>query len=672
MAKERKAENRKNDEGGFRAWIKRNEKMCVVALLVVLAPLFAFTGPISSFMDSNDGEFARVYGSSVSRTEAKLTLSLLNAASVLAPGVFSKANGFMNGPSAASRLAPRDFSVRDFLAYREKARRQGIHVSDVELTERIRDSWRRISAGEYVRAETQGLPQQVAFQQSWTLFQQRQEELAAANTFDAADWSERVRDRRVRLGEFEEALRDLCAIGKLGDYVLGDVQVSADEVLETFRSEHEERKLSWMQVDPPEALVSKFAAGLTDQDISGHYDANPQEFRRPFALRAHYVKVPIDSFKADVESEVTDADLESEYKNNRNAYRRPAIVSEEATFALRTASEQEALAAKLFFPLDEVKDKARDAAVLKRAKRELDKVVGTVQGRLFDKDAPAAPEVLVRDHPYLDTGWTDFTTQAEAEAVFGDVYVDFLVSDWFRQASQARGARARRVKIDPPQYARALSEDRGKVFFTEIDTRTASVPRLRDIREQVKQALALDLAKAALFKELDRIAQEINETAGKELVTLAGTEVEVAGPAGEKVPVAVGELEAGLEFSKKSVYRGVVKTASTSEDEAASTGGDAPHADSAELLAAAFAIDAPFQAAAARGKDACYLVRLDERKPPDPSDFEKNESAMERKLKEDRALEIFQAWRSGFYQEAFPGAGLEVAEPAAGEEVAQN
>jgi len=669
MAKERKAENRKKDEGGFRAWIKRNEKMCVVALLVVIAPLFAFTGPISTYFDSADGEFARVYGSSVSRTEAKHARDLLNAASALAPGVFGKANGFMNGPSAASRFGPRDFSVRDFLAYREKARRQGIHVSDIELTERIRDSWRRISAGEYVRAETQGLPQQVAFQQSWTLFQQRQEELIAANTFDGADWSERVRDRRVRVGDFEETLRDLCAIGKLGDYVLGDVQVSADEVLETFRSEHEERKLSWMQVDPPEALVSKFADALTDKAISDHYDNNPQEFRRPFALRAHYVKVPIDSFKADVEADVSDADLESEYKTHRNAYRRPAIVSEEATFALRTASEQEALDAKLFFPLDEVKDKARDAAVLKRAQRELDKVVGTVQGRLFDKDAPAAPKALVQDYPFLDTGWTEFTTQEEAEETFGDVYVDFLVSDWFRQAAQAR---ARRVKIDPPQYARKLSEERGKVFFTGIETRTASVPRLRDIREQVKQALALDLAKAALFKELDRIAQEVNDTAGKELATLAGTEVEVAGPAGAKVPVAVGELETELEFSKKPVYRGVIKTASTPEDGTPSTGGDAPHTDSAELLAAAFAIDGPSQAAAARGKDACYLVRLDDRKPPAPSDFEKNASAMERKLKEDKALETFQAWRSGFYQEAFPGAGLEVAESAAGEDVAQN
>ncbi len=660
----------------FSRWLSRNQKVVMVVLLVLIAPLFAFTGPVFDYFSPGAGKqiLAEVYGSPVSHAEVERSARMLRAAQVLdRPGYFQMTR-LMQGSSG------RDVGGLDLLAFfalKAKAERLGIGVSDAELSGRIRDAWRGIVAAEFA-AEAVPVPtgagsQQQAFQvyfQRQQRADERADELKKSGTFDSTDWLARIKDVGVRTRDVEETLRDVYTVSKLQTFVLNDVQVSDEDVYEEFLSKHEKRKLSWVSVAPNEALVDKFAQKGTEEELQRYYDENPEKFRQEEALRADYVVVPLAHFKTAVEATVTETDFEESYKKNRSDYRRTGIRSDEAAFLLLSAEAKAARDAEIYQPLSEVRDQVREKVIQNKAKAEMNKVVGTLRQRLTG-DSLATAEALAEEFPFVKSGRTEFATQSDAEEVFGEAYVDRAVSGWFTQMSGNR-----RARIEPGVFGQPLPDDQGRVFYTKVETRRASTPRFRGIIDEVRNALGAERALRAVGQALEELAESQNAAGKFDLATLATSEIKVKAPGGEMVAVTPGEVQVSSRHVKQTNDRLQVWQKPDADADADADAGDAvAEGDEEEetnvenskvILTAAFSIEAVGKAAAATtieatptrysggtGEETAFLVVLDATRPADPGEFDKLKSGVRQQLQREKEDEHLSAWRAELYREAF-------------------
>ena len=679
MAQQRTKPNKKQKQQAedlgawdrFSRWLGRNQKVVMVVLLVLIAPLFAFTGPVMDYFSPGAGKqvVSELFGSAVTQAQVERSGRMLRAARVLDQSGYFEMSRIGGG---------NDGNPLDFLALKAKAEQLGIGVSDAELGGRIQDAWRRLVAAEYAQ-KTVAVPpgpgnQQQAFQvyfQRQQKMQERAEELKASGTFDVKDWLARIQKVRAQPRDVEETLRDVYTIGKLQSHVLNDVQVSAKDVYDEFLVENEKRTLSWIEVTSSEALIEKFGQKATEEEVQRYYDENAEKFRREEALRANYVIVPLDYFKTSVEDSVTDADSEEAYTKNRDDFRRPTIRTDEAQFLLLTAEEQAARDAEVYLPLAEVKDQVREKVIEDKAAKELQTLVSGLQRRLADKTVPVTPDALAKEYPFLQVGQTGFATRDDAEEVFGDAYVELAVSGWFGRLSGDR-----RAKIEPPPFAQRLPDDKGRVFYTGVETRRASTPRFRAITGEVRTALGAERALRAVGEALKKLAETQNAAGSVDLAALANTEISVEVAPGEAVPVPAGNVEVASGPFKQTETLKVGQAAEEGSD--AEEDAETSVENSRVILAAGFTIADVGKAAAtttieatsprfgaSQDEAAAYLVVLDAKSEADPAEFDDNmKQRVERQLLREKQDEHLSKWRAELYREAYGQ------EPAAAEEVA--
>ncbi len=127
----------------WKLWLSRNEKILWVGLLILIAPLFAFTGAVSSFLrPAQDTRVHTVYyGQEVTTADLKRVSRFVEALRQIAPGALAGARDLiLDGPPDFN------FDAYKYLLYAKKAARLGIRVSDDELILRIQELWREAEA----------------------------------------------------------------------------------------------------------------------------------------------------------------------------------------------------------------------------------------------------------------------------------------------------------------------------------------------------------------------------------------------------------------------------------------------------------------------------------------------------------------------------------------------
>ena len=363
----------------WKLWLTRNEKVLWVGLLLLIAPLFAFTGPVESFFrPTPDNMVHTVYfGKEVSLADLQRASRFVEALRRIAPSAL--------GGAAELLLSGQDFGFDPYkyYLYREKAARLGIRVSDTELGQRIHELWRESEASrlasEEILSSADGTNQQQLRFQFMQLRIQKQKELTDRGAFDSASWKTTVESAgQLKLKAFEEMLRELFTIVKLQEYVASSVKVGPEEVYDEFVKDRQKRRLSWVTWTPPEELSRKVSAAATEQDLEAYFEENKASFYRPLAVRASYVIVPESHFAADAEKNITDEDLEKHYDSNKNEYRTAAILADEALFTLRTAQEQKEYEEALFKPLEEVKEDVREKVLESKTSSEMNAFTNNV------------------------------------------------------------------------------------------------------------------------------------------------------------------------------------------------------------------------------------------------------------------------------------------------------
>ncbi|MCH2375864.1 MAG: hypothetical protein MK538_16890 [Planctomycetes bacterium] len=503
---------RREDEGlwaVWKRWLRRNEKVLWVILLILIAPLMAFTFPVTQFMASGPSDYAaaRFYDEDVTVADVKKVQRLFAAVQQVAPMTLYETGRLF--------AREREFDAVDFYLYKRTAERLGIRVSDPELGDRIRSNWRMLQARRLVLEEMSSDPSGNPAQQG-QLFQAKLDELEKNNAFDQAEWVESIRQSGVTLVAFESILRDLYTIGKLQSYVENSVKVSPQEVFERFNEEEQKRKLSWISWKTNEELDGKIRDTISDDTLESYYEDNRFRFAKPLAIRADYVLIPENHFESSAGASIADEDLQKYYDEHRNDYRTASLNSDESLFTLRSKEEQSSLEGEVYRSLEEVKDDVREKLLVEKSDLALREFGDELRGKLFPESGDAmSAEALTAQYPFLKIGKTDYATRADAKDVFGEVYDEFEVRGWFPRAG------APDAVIEPSKVARTV--DAGRIFYTKIDIRPRREPELDEVRDEVLDAVVKREAVTAIGNTLRDAVGAVEDSAdGADSDELAG------------------------------------------------------------------------------------------------------------------------------------------------------
>ena len=704
MAKQRAGSGK--GKGSFRLWVDENQKVIWVVLLIIVAPLFAFTGPVTSFLGRGmqDQVLEEFYGQPIRQSEYQTTAGLLGTALNICQGANFQA--MMSDPSSSppapvfqgdSLLSGGDEEGMDllrFFLYREKAHRMGLRVTDRELSDHIRELWQWTEAsrraGEEVAAKQtpekkdtkkKDMLERMQEREIHELARRKKKEFEDMNAFDPVTWANYVNlygrmgrsGSQPRLREFEETLRDLFLIAKLENLVRQGVQVTPEEVYEKYRSENKSRLFSWTEFRADKSLEEKIAAGLKPEDVKTHYDSRKNEFLKPVSIRTAWLLIPKEHFRQEAEKVLTEADLRRHYDDNRSQYRKPTISSEEAVFGVRTAEESKKLAATLFKPYEEVKDEVRKEAVDGRADSDMRSFSQQLRARLFPPNAttPAAPpppptasllEGTAKEFPFLVHGASGWATPEDAEEVFGKGF-SRQVTNWLSQAAAARGQ-----KPDLNAPSMGVESEAGLLYYSKPEVRNQMVPPLEDIREEVRKSVIaaravelMDKAAAAAAADVDAGKKTLDQVAeaGLELEIAAGGSPEkvlVKGTPVRQTPRHLGRYDNIMIPKKKdAAAKDAEKKDKADKPEGDS---DAPeeeiHPSSRPIIEAVARISEKGKTAVTPDAEemACYIVRLDDSIYPDASKFEERRSYLESQLRREREGQRLAAWRAEVQAEA--------------------
>ena len=700
----------KRKRPGFIDWVKANQKVLIVVMLCLLAFTFAMS---PAMFDVVGGQRAQSvgYGESMTATELNRAGAAISQSMLLATGAEVLPSDGVSRPITAL-FTGGQFNVREFFLFRNKARQEGLTVSDAELVAARHKIWRTLEAttkaAEALAASGKTMTGDPNLDREFNqlLTKRRDERLAKLEehkVFDPKGWAREIQGRmdsrniKMRPMEFEKSLRDVLLVAKLEQVVKSEVQVSQEEIFEEFRKKEHRRRPSWVELEAPEGLAAKIEAGLTDEDIQAHYDAQVNDpvrgsnaYNRDARVRFRYLEVPLEHFITEAEAEVTEADIQAEYDRDIGSYIRPDIRADATAFVLETPEEAEKRKQATYKSLEEVSDEVRQAAIERKARTKLRTFGSTLTGRLFKKGAPkpddlvlggnqASFDEIAKEYDWIESGQTEFVTQAEAEEKLGKFYdaLRFTMRSWFTGIGedpnyvldQKELAKLERVfSLYEKDENGRRGEQNGALFVHDVELLPSGVQDLSEAREEVVEDLVHQKKTEILSKALEADLEQI-QAGSLDFDSLAGRKVEVEA-GGEKFEASYGSVESTPLYLRKFDRVLVAKVdeeetaegeekedeakADEDEDDAAELPEEVPHESSRALVEGLFRIGEKGEVGTAldEAEGRAYLVRYEGRQNPDAGSFDDRVTFLRRELERDKLTVHLDQWRLKVREEA--------------------
>lgn len=219
-------------------------------------------------------------------------------------------------------------SAWDKLMLLEEARRERLHVSDLDLIEFIKQ-----------------IP---AFQENGQFARARYELI--------------LRGTGTSPRRFEELVRNDLLVQRLVDRVKAAASVPDDELEAAYREAREALSASLVVFDPAE-FAGQAAAAVTDEAVRVRYEAKPEEMRHPEQVRIDYAGVSFEELRS--KTQPTEEQLQAYYADHQDALDRQADSSPK--------------------PFEEVRDVVRERAVSELARTQLQTLALDLQDDLDEK-----------------------------------------------------------------------------------------------------------------------------------------------------------------------------------------------------------------------------------------------------------------------------------------------
>jgi hypothetical protein len=671
----------KNAWDRFWLYVKENEKIIWVLLLLFLAPTFAFTGAFSQLMDpgGRNTPYASYFGKTIkSRDFRKVQIGI---------GIVEEVRGSALRYDMRDRHMPigaDSRSVLDFLVRKVEAEKLGLRVSDAELGAEIRKIYRNIEAQEAAQKAALAVKadgkKDVSSQQSMAAQRAYYETLEALEKQDSFGekeqraWFARLqnwsspgwRGGAIPRKEFESFLRDVLLVEKLEDYVKDSVAVAPEEAFERYKKDNQTRKLTFFTV---EAGVDKaeIEKSVTDADVQARFEKRKEDFNQPIKIRTSYLSIPIASFEAGVT--LADDDLRKEYDRVKNEKYQTFVGETPGGFRLESADEKAKRDASAYRPFEEVKEEIRADLTKVRARDNARSTAEKIKGKLFPpkpgsvgkkEEAPAPAgatfEEIVKDFPTIKMGTTPWVDRESAEKEIGPEAYSTRIMNWFTELTPS-GQKPAKKEIERPQDYDTIPsriDPKYMVFYAKPEVRPAGIPAFDDVKDKVREAIVkeklLEKAKerAKALADAIREGKKTLDDAAKEVGSTVVTTGFIGSSGAVKVPMTPEEAKKAEEDMKKNPM--------ASETEVPK---EKDHPGSSVI------VDYGLKSLQEKGKvegfvedpenSNCYIVRWDDVIFPDASKFPDERSRYENMILAEKQLAYMTEWQKKLLAQAQAG-----------------
>jgi hypothetical protein len=666
----------------FWIYIKENEKVIWVLLLLILAPSFAFTGYFQTIGSASARKRAviNIFGKDVTAEDyehARLDIRLVQEVAPHLLGADSR-NPYFTTSQAG---------VTDFLIYLAEADRLGIRVSDLELGAQVRGSYQDLVAKEdaqaamlsYLRdAQKDGKKSaspQAAQSQALQAYYTRLQELEKQDAFNEKDWYEKLQNWRsptwnqmIPREDLESAMLEVMKARKLRDFIQGTVQVTPEEALEDFKKKEQSRKFSFFEVSaaPAREEVEK---SITDADLKARYDKNKADFKDDLKIRVDYLSLPVSEFEKKVT--LTDEDLRKEYDFVKMKKYQTFLGGDAGDFGLLTPEEKAEREKKAYRPFEEVKEEIREELMKQRVRETARAEADKIQEKLFPKKpgaigekkdekagpAPATFEEVAKEFPMVKTGTTPWVDRKSAEkSMAPEAWVPTVFNSWFAQLEGSPAMKTPPKKeVEAPRMAStapSFSDPKYFVFYKKPEVRPSGVPPFEEAKVRVKEMLV----KEKLFDRAREKAKAISEEirSGKKSFEDGAKE------AGAPVLTSAFVEQSGT----IKVPLGPEETKKAEEEKKDTAAAESAPPKEKDLPASRAVLDFGFNAIREKGKvdgfaedaatSTCYVVRWDDTIFPDLKQFDSRRSTHERELLTEKQAVYLADWWAKVQKEAKP------------------
>ncbi len=520
-------------EDRLKLFMRNNEKLLWVILLVLISFSFAFTGPVMDMFSgggrSNDKLYL-VYDETVYKNDLQelhsqfstvtqlrqIAMSTYFGASLfteISPR-FATIKAYVDNPTQEG--TQRSFSVLDSYIYEREADRLGIYVSEEELIEEILFLYRGIQ----VAIDSEETASFKATQKRDTAAMAIQlAQFKENRTFDAQKWKDFLKKRRTNPKQVEKALRKYMRIEKVMNYILATKSVSEDDVLVKYREEEQSKNFSFVEYKPAEDLRKEVEASITDEALKAHYDESLGKYQLPPArgakLKFDYLLIPFDHFKENAKP--TEENIKEHYMKVRDKKFKKSLDIEDEGFEVLTPEEKKAREEKLYSPLEEVRDQVIADLKVELGEKDAEAYAISLKTDLYKAPTGGAGSKvsgktfadIAKVNSFVKTGTTPFMYSYEVRDKAPDAN-SAQVTTWFGHI------RANKNVTDPTKvkkiaatsaYYRAHGS-KGFIFYKNPTLLNPGEESFEDLKEEVRKgyitAKFLDKAEETLKARLEK------------------------------------------------------------------------------------------------------------------------------------------------------------------------
>ncbi|MFN0059065.1 MAG: SurA N-terminal domain-containing protein [Planctomycetota bacterium] len=254
-------------------YLKQNEKVIMVVLLVVIAPTFAFSGLVYYLMEDRSGTtYFYVGDERVSALEYQRLRSQLGDYLSISSMTHMQGNPWQRAPRQVDSN-----SVERFVLLQKEARRLNMSVSDKELNDYVVDHAKRLIAWHEVYNELSGIPSQD--------FRKKFDDKLRSLVFTHEAYRKVLADEdflgmKISVRNFENMLATNLLVQKLTSAIQSSVVVADSEVYDRFKLENELRSFDFVGL-PTARFREEAATKITDEFKLTTFESNKSVFRIP-------------------------------------------------------------------------------------------------------------------------------------------------------------------------------------------------------------------------------------------------------------------------------------------------------------------------------------------------------------------------------------------------------
>lgn len=294
-------------------FFKRNEKVLMTLLLLVLAPAFAFTGIMTWYLTQGrlDAEAVyEIFGSNYSRAKF-IELSDERGRQTMVNGARSY-GPYFRPPKATEPQA------LEYIMQLHEIERLGLRLSEAEEQEALRSA--ALDVISWARAINKPTFTGINFQQDQSIFIAER----GSAGFNKDEYRKAISEGRIGLrmsvADFEDTVRTIARVGMLGRIVSTIPAVPESEIYDEFYTDRHGRRFDYVQV-PIDRFLEE-AGEMDEEFIRSVYDDNPFPYRKNAALSLRIARADRQKFY-DLDFRADPDALQARWERDKQRYKRP-------------------------------------------------------------------------------------------------------------------------------------------------------------------------------------------------------------------------------------------------------------------------------------------------------------------------------------------------------------